>query len=88
MIKKLLGFTEKMFRKKVTNINLNQMNYLGRTSLHWASLNGHQSVVELLLDRGSDIDQKDGFNGEFILSIFIWCIIYPCINHSINLPIC
>ena len=58
-----------MFRK-VTNINLNILKYLGKTSLHYASKNGHQSVVELLLDRGANIDQKNK-NGEFILYLFI-----------------
>ncbi len=64
-------FAEIMFRKKVTNINLNIFNYLGWTSLHYASRNGHQSVVELLFDSGSNIDQKDK-SGEFDLSIFLF----------------
>ncbi len=54
----------------MTNINLNILKYLGKTSLHYASEKGHQLVIELLLDRGSDIDQKDK-NGEFILYLFI-----------------
>ncbi len=43
-------------------------------------MNGHQSMVELLLDRGVDIDQKDDNYGEFILSISL------CIHFIINLP--
>ncbi len=64
-------FAWKKFRKKVTNINLNILKYLGKTSLHYASEKGHLSVVELLLNRSSDIDQKDRL-GEFILSIYIY----------------
>ena len=64
--------------KKVTNINLNILNYLGRTSLHYASENGHQPVVELLLDRGADIDQKDKY-GEFILFIHLCIHMYQSI---------
>ena len=63
----------------MTNINLNILNYLGWTSLHYASESGHQSVVELLLDRGANKDQKD-ISGEFISSFFL------CIYHTINLP--
>ena len=65
----------------MTNINLNVLNYLERTSLHYASeKKGHQSVVELLLDRGANIDQEDKY-GEFILSISL------CIHFMINLPV-
>ncbi len=66
-------FTGRKFRKMVTNINLNILIFLGITSLHLASENGHHPVVELLLDIGANIVQKDN-NGEFILSI---CL---CIN--------
>ncbi len=48
----------------MTNITLNVFEYLGYTSLHYASMNGHQRVVKLLLDRGSNIDQEDR-DGEF-----------------------
>ncbi len=61
----------KKFKNKVT-INLHVSNYLGQTSLHWASEKGHMSMVELLLDRGANIDQKDR-DGEFILSSYL-CI--------------
>ena len=46
------------------------LNYIGRTSLHHASENGHQPMVELLLDRGANIDQRSKL-GEFNLSIYI-----------------
>ncbi len=65
----------------MTNINLNVLNYLGFTSLHLASEGGHMSVVELLLDWGANINQKDDLYGKFILSIYL------CIYHTINLPV-
>ncbi len=53
----------------MTNFNLNVLNYLGKTSLHLASMNGLQPMVELILDRGANIDQEDE-DGEFILTIY------------------
>ena len=70
----------KKFRKKIKIINLNILNYLGDTSLHLASRKGRQSVVQHLLDRGSNIVQKNKF-GEFILSIYL------CIYFTIKLLI-
>jgi ankyrin repeat protein len=32
----------------------------GFTSLHFASENGRESVVRLLLDRGADVGERDG----------------------------
>ncbi len=50
----------------VPNITLIILQYLGMTSLHYASSNGLHPVVELLLDRGTNIEQAD-YKGEFIL---------------------
>ncbi len=64
--------------KKVTNINLNVLNYLEWPGLLKASWMGHQCVVQLLLDSGCDIDQINKL-GEFILFIFLF--IYHIINY-------
>ncbi len=65
-VKTASWFAGKKFRNQVININLNVLKYLGYTCLHYASEKGHLSVVELLLDRGANIDQKNKF-GEFII---------------------
>ena len=31
---------------------------LGRTPLHWAAMNGHKSMVELLLSKGVDVNAR------------------------------
>ncbi len=58
----------------MTNINLNILNYLGSTILHYTSESGHKHVVELLLDRGANVDQKN-IGGEFLT-------FYICIHHK------
>ena len=76
-----IWFARKKFMKKATNINVNVLNYLGSTSLHFASREGHKSVVQLLLGRAANINQKN-MGGELFLSIYL------CIHHTINLPFC
>ena len=48
------------------DINLRDWN--GRTPLSWAARNGHEAVVELLLNKGAEIDCKDDISLEFHLS--------------------
>jgi Ankyrin repeats (many copies) len=31
----------------------------GRTALHWAAQEGHRAVVELLLEKGADVEARD-----------------------------
>jgi hypothetical protein len=38
----------------------NQRDESGATSLHYATLNGHRQIVQLLLERGADINSADG----------------------------
>ena len=40
----------------------------GDTPLHWAALNGHKEVAELLLARKADVDAKNS-NGRYSLAV-------------------
>jgi hypothetical protein len=46
---------------------INKQNAQGNTSLHWASLNGHLPVVQLLLSNGADVTilNKSGYDAIF-----------------------
>ena len=40
----------------------------GRTPLSWAAMNGHQTVMRLLLDKGAELESKDKADGRTPLS--------------------
>ena len=39
----------------------------GRTPLHWASCKGHESVVQLLLDKGATVDAANKYGNTPLL---------------------
>jgi ankyrin repeat protein len=45
----------------VPSTGVHAREFYGRTPLHYASLHGHHQVVQLLLDRGADVDAQDRF---------------------------
>jgi hypothetical protein len=54
-----------LFKKGSVNrakrlLDLNKKGHLERTALHWAAVRGHEAVVRLLLDKGADIETRDG----------------------------
>jgi ankyrin repeat protein len=39
---------------------INQRDEVGATALHYAAFGGHRKVAKLLVDRGADINARDG----------------------------
>ncbi|KAJ5082839.1 Pfs NACHT and ankyrin domain protein [Penicillium argentinense] len=52
------GYTE-IVKLLQTDQTINQMDRLGHTPLHWASIKGKEAVARLLIDKGADIDASD-----------------------------
>ena len=52
------------------NVDWNQRNEEGYAGLHLAAMEGHKAVVQLLLERGADIDSKD--KGKFGRTPLSW----------------
>lgn len=41
------------------DVDVNEKDRFGRTALQWASEQGHVHTVEILLDMGADINERD-----------------------------
>jgi hypothetical protein len=52
---------------------VNQRDASGATALHYAAFNGHRRIVKLLIERGADINSRDG---EFGATPAGWAIEY------------
>ena len=48
----------------------------GNTALHLASLRGHKDTVELLVQKGAQVDSKNNVSISFLLSYLEKCIYY------------
>ena len=49
----------------------------GNTALHWASLKGHKDTVEVLVQKGAQVDSKNNVSISFLLR-YLEKSIYGC----------
>jgi len=56
--------------------DVNAKDDLGATPLHWATVNGHKEIVELLIGEGADINARDR-RGSTPLN---WAVFHPQIE--------
>ena len=52
------------------SVDINKQDSTGHSALLWASLRGHRDIVELLLDRGADIEAR---TSDWNSTPLIWC---------------
>jgi len=49
-------------RRSIHSVSdINELDGLGRTALHWASIMGHRKPIDLLLELGADTDIRDNY---------------------------
>lgn len=63
----ITGDTEKMVQLLVYGVNINTVNYQGRTALIEVARLGDAKTAEWLLDRGASINHKDMYDGYALL---------------------
>lgn len=71
-----------------TNVNFSDID--GRTALHVATCQGFTDVVQLLLDRGAEVDTEDRWGSTVIFSDIIWkcCVFFFSVNLCVHHFVC
>lgn len=57
----LFNIVKDIYRKNQTAINQGNPNDYNRSPLHYASLRGHEALVELLINYGADVNFTDSY---------------------------
>ena len=55
----MMGDIEAVKQHLAAGTDVNTQNKNGRTALHWATVNVHKDIVELLINEGADVNLKD-----------------------------
>ena len=55
----MMGDIEGVKQHLAAGTDVNTQNKNGRTALHWATVNVHKDIVELLINEGADVNLKD-----------------------------
>ena len=70
---------EEYLDDKTKNIDVNKLDSLGQTALHWAAASGYPTTCELLLSRGADPSIQDK-SGETALHKAAWRGSVECVQ--------
>ena len=54
----MTGNIEAVKRDLAAGVDVNAKDKYGWTPLHWAAREGHKKIVELLIDKGADVNEK------------------------------
>eukprot|EP01098_Paradermamoeba_levis_P008930 TRINITY_DN3687_c0_g1_i1.p1 TRINITY_DN3687_c0_g1~~TRINITY_DN3687_c0_g1_i1.p1 ORF type:complete len:149 (-),score=46.69 TRINITY_DN3687_c0_g1_i1:114-527(-) len=62
---------EILLEQLAAGVNINTIDTLGNTALHWAASGGHEDTVEILLDRGAKVNPQNN-SGDTPLHLAAW----------------